>query len=339
MVRRALDLSLALCLGAACNGHRYGYFGDGEGAGGTSTGEPPDSTSVTLTAPDPSRPDPTQPDPTRPDPSGPDPTTMTTVTVTTDPSGDPTSVPGVCGERELPSAVPVQGFSDNFAGHDLFLLGCNPTNAAEAVFVWTAPFDGVFEVHTVGSSFDTVLSLQSGLCGGGELGCNDDAIGAFSSVTTPLAAGQTVTAVVEGVGGQQGDVVISVEAVSEPEPPLCVVNANIDGLTGDFSGSTVGQGSEWSGACGGLDAPEFVFSWTPPFGGNFRLEITDASFDSVLYVRQSECAGLEIGCNDDANDLRPLLELFVASENGPLLIFVDAVDGGSGGFGLRITPL
>ena len=24
-----------------------------------------------------------------------------------------------------------------------------------------------------------------------------------------------------------------------------------------------------------------VFSWTPPFGGNFRLEITDASFDSV----------------------------------------------------------
>lgn len=346
MVRLALSLCLAALGVAGCNDHRYGFFGDGEGEGSatTTTGDRPEPTTVTPdpSRPDPSRPDPTVPDPTFPDPTFPEPTTITSATVTSDTdTEDPTGVPGVCGEQALISAVPAQGFASNFAGNDLFFLGCNPSPAAETVFVWTAPFDGVFELHTVGSSFDTVLSVQDGFCGGPELGCNDDTIGAFSSVTAKLAAGQTVTAVVEGLGGQLGDVVLNIENVGEPPPPpICEAHAVIEGALGEFFGATFEVGNQWSGSCGGVDAPEFVFAWFPPFAGPFRLEIFEASFDSVMYVRQLDCFGPELGCSDDGIDLDPELEVFVAPENGPFLIFVDAAfPGVVGDFGLRITAL
>lgn len=346
MVRLALSLCLAALGAAGCNDHRYGYFGDGEGEGGdtTTTGDRPEPTTVT---PDPSRPDPTVPDPTVPDPTFPDPTfpeptTITSATVTSDTdTEDPTGVPGICGEQALISAVPVQGFGDNFAGNDLFFLGCNPNPASESVFVWTAPFDGLFEFHTVGSSFDTVLSVQDGFCGGPELGCNDDTIGAFSSVTTKLAVGQTVTAVVEGLGGQLGEVVLNVENLGEPPPPSCEVQAVINDLTGDFASSTFGLPSQWSSDfCGGADAQEFVFLWTPPFTGTFRVEIVAASFDTVLYVRQFDCFGAELGCNNPGGGTNPAFDVFLFAEDGSVMIFVDgAIPGTAGEFTLRITAL
>lgn len=338
MVRLALSLCLAALGAAGCNDHRYGYFGDGEGEGGTTTGDLPQPTTVT---PDPTRPDPTRPDPTIPDPTFPDPTTITSATVTTSPdTEDPTGIPGICGEVELVPAVPTQGFSSNFAGNDLFFLGCNPSDAAESVFVWTAPFDGVFEFHTVGSSFDTVLSVQDGFCGGVELGCNDDTIGAFSSVTTKLAGGQTVTAVVEGLGGQLGDVVLNIEDVSEPPPPpVCGANGVIDTLTGDFAGSTFGLQSQWSGACGGVDAQEFVFVWTPPFTSTFHFEIIEASFDTLLSLRALDCTGPELGCSNPGMGAHPAFDAFLTSEDGPILIFVDgSIPGTAGDFILRIQP-
>lgn len=344
MVRLALSLCLAALGAAGCNDHRYGYFGDGEGEGGgtTTTGDRPEPTTVTPdpSRPDPTRPDPTIPDPTVPDPTFPEPTTITSATVTSD-TDDPTGVPGICGEQALISAVPVQGFGDNFAGNDLFFLGCNPSPAAESVFVWTAPFDGLFEFHTVGSSFDTVLSVQDGFCGGPELGCNDDTIGAFSSVTAKLATGQTVTAIVEGLGGQLGEVVLNVENLGEPPPPSCEVQAVIDDLTGDFASSTFGLPSQWSSDfCGGADAQEFVFLWTPPFTGTFRVEIVAASFDTVLYVRQFDCFGAELGCNNPGGGTNPAFDVFLFAEDGSVMIFVDgAIPGTAGEFTLRITPL
>ena len=49
-------------------------------------------------------------------------------------------------------------------------LGSSP----ETVFTYTAPIRGTYVIDTIGSSFNTVLHVHTGGCGGTEQQCNDD---------------------------------------------------------------------------------------------------------------------------------------------------------------------
>lgn len=56
---------------------------------------------------------------------------------------------------------------------------------------------------------------------------------------------------------------------------------------------------------GGRNARDVAYSWTAPGSGVYTFD-TDASdrfgeeaLDSVLYVREGDCAGRELACNDD----------------------------------------
>lgn len=84
----------------------------------------------------------------------------------------------------------------------------------DAVYAWTAPFAGPFTFDTMGSGFDTVLTVRSGSCTGTALACNDDIGGGVqaSQVSVTLGAGQTVILAVEGYGASQGTFVLNVSA-------------------------------------------------------------------------------------------------------------------------------
>lgn len=321
----------------ACNDHRYGFFGDEEGA---TTGSPdptdgrdPDPTgapgTVTVTTqPDPGGPDTSEPppSPSEPDPSGP--------STITDP--DPTGVPGVCGELELPPEVPLRFDGDNASAASSFALSCGLGSASEAVFVWTAPFDAVYRFDTAGSSFDTVLAVLGGFCGAQEFGCNDDALGVFSAVSTLVPAGQMVTIVVEGKHGEVGPLVLNIHEETAQE---CVF-ADIGSQLGEIAGSTTFGTSVMNGSCGGLAANEAAFVWTAPFSGLFRFETAESGFDPVLYAREGSCDGPELLCSDDFIGAEAGFDLFLAPEDGPIAVVVDGlVPGDAGPYKLRISAI
>jgi hypothetical protein len=345
---RPTALAVLLVL-VGCSDHRYGFFGDDEASGGPATSSggtdtAPDPTVATLTTPDPTAPVPTT-DPTTPtsDPTAPVPTTDPTVATIPDPSdtitvtSDPTGTPGVCGEQVLPPVLPAQGFGDNVAGGDLFALSCN-SFSSDSVFVWTAPFDGVFRFDTIGSDFDTVLAVFDDFCGGVELGCDDDSVQLWSEVVAKLGGGQTVTLVVEGLGGLEGNVVVTVSASEEPPPPTCdAIEAGSDLLEVPFS--TFDAGSAFQGTCGGENAPERVARWTPPFPGLFRFATQGSDYDPLLHVRRGGCDGVEIGCSDDFDGLEAGLDLFLDPVDGPVFIFVDGAGGSAGSGVFSISAL
>ncbi|WAS97021.1 hypothetical protein [Nannocystis punicea] len=87
---------------------------------------------------------------------------------------------------------------------------CNGFESPEIEAMWSAPFDGLFVFEVVEADFDPVLYLLDSTCQGGELACNDDSNGPFPQIAVPMFAGQQVIVVVDGVGGQAGNFVLSI---------------------------------------------------------------------------------------------------------------------------------
>ncbi len=92
----------------------------------------------------------------------------------------------------------------NRGGADRFTPSCSTLamtvpGGHEVFFSYTAPITGRLTVSTMGSGFDTVVSVLDG-CGGTSLGCNDDVMSGmvWSRVNAPVTAGQRVLVVVDG---------------------------------------------------------------------------------------------------------------------------------------------
>lgn len=329
----------ALLAVTGCNDHRYGFFGDSEGESGsgsttidvTTTFAPTTVSPTTITTTS----------TTFPPTTGP--TTITTTgptTITTEPVTSVTTVTTVgptCGELFLPSAVPTQGVTTVSGGQDSFSLSCGGIGGSDVAFVWNAPFSGRFAFDTKGSSFDALIGVIDGFCGGPELGCDDDNGGDLAGrVEVDLFAGQLVTIIVDSFGTIFGDVVVNVDEVP----------AQNDCPDGDFGsmvpieipGQTAGAADSRGGSCGGFGASDIEAVWTAPFSGTFRVELTASDFDPVMYLLFDSCEGFEFACSDDGNGLNPVIETFFEAGQRTVIV-VDGNGGTSGKFTLAINAI
>jgi hypothetical protein len=116
-----------------------------------------------------------------------------------------------CAEENLGSALgsPVITGSTGGQGND-FDAGCIGQDAADVAYVWTALVGGTYTFDTLGSSYDTVLSLRED-CMGPELECNDDTVMVTSQVTLDMVAGQSVLIVVDGYGNSTGSFDLNIQ--------------------------------------------------------------------------------------------------------------------------------
>jgi hypothetical protein len=112
---------------------------------------------------------------------------------------------------------------------------------------------------------------------------------------------------------------------------------NVD-MGGTFYGNTSMLTDDYQGTCASSDSPDAVYYGTVPFPMRVRIDTNGSGYDTVLYVRQDDCYGPEIGCDDDAGDgTNSLLELFL--EAGTYYIFVDGWGSySSGDYVLNVTP-
>ena len=81
------------------------------------------------------------------------------------------------------------------------------------MYRWVAPSAGTFTVTTLGSTFDTVLYVLRGGCGGTEAACNDDEDVTFtlqSSVTFTATMGEVFVIALDSYGSRVGDFALNI---------------------------------------------------------------------------------------------------------------------------------
>lgn len=244
---------------------------------------------------------------------------------------------------------------------DLLAPSCGGPGAPERTIAFTPAETAIWVFDTVGSSFDTVLSLLDD-CGGSEFACDDDAPDTVgpSLIAVPITAGDTVVAVVDGLDGAQGDFALNVAKAPDDELDCR------DGLDDDYDGFTdcadpgcageMGCGtcpdqvlngalpivatgttsgtSAFSGTCGYGTSPDRSFAFTAPSAGDYSFSSAGSSFDTVLYVLDS-CSGPELACNDDAGGSTS--EVLVPLAAGQQVIVVlDGYGGAAGAYRLTV---
>lgn len=233
------------------------------------------------------------------------------------------------GELMVPDVV-----LDSTLGEDSeFLSSCGGNGAPDVSYTLTAPVDGMYVFDTVGSSIDTILAVFDGNCGGEELACNNDDPddGPQSRVSVPLAAGQTVTVVVDGFALLGGDIQLNA-AVFEGTCPNGALGNTVPQVS---SGSTLMADNTLFGSCGGGQASDEAFTFTAPQAGIYTIDTESSDFDTVLYVRDG-CAGTELACDDNGGAAMTSRVNVTLEQDQQIVVVVDGFGLEEGDFDLNI---
>lgn len=240
-----------------------------------------------------------------------------------------------CPDSDLGSLVPTRAQVDTHGASNIRIGSCGGGGAPERAVRWTAPSSNAYRFSTSGSSFDPVIHVRRGACHGPELACSRaGAGGAEASVSAFVRGGDSVFVLVDGQGTQVGSTTLRVD----PEPARC---PHVD-LGSDFPvtyrGSTRDQPNGGRGRCGGEDASERAHRWTAPHTGTFVIDTFTSAFDTVLHIRDGDCDGAELACNDDedpASNLRSIATVDLSAGQA-IVIFVDGYYVQAGDYALHV---
>jgi hypothetical protein len=214
--------------------------------------------------------------------------------------------------------------ADMFTGSCAFLPG-----SPDATFSFTAQSAGAYLFDSTGSGFPTVVYVLDGICGGAELGCNNDILGA--KVLVDLAAGQTVTVVVDGnVQGQAGSYMLQVTELACPGQSIGALPATV---TGDF----IDYVDVFTPSCLFFSGADAMYAFTAPAVGTYAFDTFGSSVDTELYVLEGGCNGQELACNEEiaGNAAQVIVDLVA---NQTVVVGVDG-DFGPGAFTLHAKAL
>ena len=249
--------------------------------------------------------------------------------------------PDACATaRVLPGFRPAFGDTSD-ARNDGASRTCNPDGTApDEVYSWTAPRSGIFCMSSEGSSFDTVLRVES-TCGdpATELACNDDAVGLQSEVEFEAAEGTTVSVWVDGFNAAAGPYQLQARQGPCASPPT------LDGTCaapfaigfGSISRSTVAAPGEFAGSCG-VDGvgPGHAYVFASPIDTPVCVSTAGSAFDTRLLL-QSTCGGGEIACDDDGAGGGASQLSFDARAGDPVFLIVEGYNAAEGDYTLTVS--
>ena len=267
------------------------------------------------------------------------------------------------GEIALNIVVPPPP-NDNFAnaialtGETATITGSNsgatgevdePTQSGitnSAWWYWTAPNSELYNIDTIGSNFDTYLSVYDGsdLPNLTLIGADDDGeANGTSLVSLNATAGTTYRIAVDGYSDATGAIQLNV--APPPPPPPNDNFANAIALTGEIA-STKGSNR---GATGEVDEPtqsEITNSawwyWTAPNSELYNIDTRGSNFDTYLSVYDgSDIANLTLisaNDDDDAGESLTSLVSLNATAGTTYRIAVDGYLNATGAIQLNIAP-
>ena len=251
---------------------------------------------------------------------------------------------------------------------------CQPNDGAEAVYVVAFNAPTPVCIDTNGSAFDTVLYVRQDDCAEGtEVACDDDTAEPFtlqSEVEFLAEPGTDYFVFVDSFQDNAGPYTLNIRltpCAQEPQDEICDNGADED-FDGDIDcadsdcadlpecapglctnpivileegpafGTNEDATDDGTGGCGGDGGRDVVYAVQLTGDGTICLDTVGSEYDTVLYVREGDCAeGPEVGCNDDFDEgLASQLEL-QATGGVTYFIYVDAVGDAVGNHVLTTT--
>ncbi|WP_437677561.1 MXAN_6577-like cysteine-rich protein [Sorangium sp. So ce131] len=242
-----------------------------------------------------------------------------------------------CPENELGSVVP-QTVTGTTAGRgDFVSAACGAPGGAEATYSFTAPNDGVYVFDTFGSSFNTIVHVLDGSCGGASLGCNDNTAGPQSRVAVPLTAGQAVVVVVDGAGtSAAGAYTLNVSLFDGTATCASPIDLGST-VPQTATGPTLTQPNSAAPSCVASSGNDRVYRFTAPADGTYVIDTLSSTFDTVLHVHDGDsCTGAELACNDNASGVTSRVNVTLTAGQ-VITIVADSRPSSSGNLTLHIN--
>ncbi|WP_437610664.1 MXAN_6577-like cysteine-rich protein [Sorangium sp. So ce834] len=244
-----------------------------------------------------------------------------------------------CPANELEPVVP-QTVNGTTAGlGDFVAAPCGAPGGAEETYTFVAPEDGVYVFDTFGSSFDTVIHVHDGACGGPSLGCNDNTTGPQSRVAVPLVAGQETVVVVDGSGPSASGAFKLNIALSNGEG-TCANPIDLGSTVPQtVNGSTLLQPNSAAPGCTASSGNDRVYRFTAPAAGTYIIDTLTSTFDTILHVHDGgSCTGAELACNDNASGVASRVQVTLTA--GQVITIVgDSRPSSSGNLVLHISAV
>ncbi len=204
-------------------------------------------------------------------------------------------------------------------------------------YSFTAPSAGTLTASLCGSSFDTALSMYADNCAGAEIACNDDDCGLQSTVSGPIASGQTVVIQVGGYNLQSGtgSLAVNFTASGAPNNDNCAQAIAVSNGT-PTAFNTINATTDGPENCGFNNAKDIWYSYTACGDGTISASTCGSSFDTVVTIYDG-CGGAVLACNDDACGLQSNASFAGVSSGQTVLIQVSGYFGASGAGTLSVT--
>jgi hypothetical protein len=189
-----------------------------------------------------------------------------------------------------------------------------------------------------------VLQLRRGTCGvATSVACQDDACRTYSggvrSQLVQVLDPATYYVIVDGWNaGSSGN--FNLRFQHSP----CATATAIPG-NGRYDGTTVGQGNDTNGTCGGGAAPDVLYyvALCGPRAVTFNTCSASTAFDTVLYTRSGSCdPAAEVACNDNDSlcASSPLYSRITASlPQGLSFLAIDGFFGAEGNYRLNVSGM
>jgi|GEM_PF-1330472 len=223
-----------------------------------------------------------------------------------------------------------------------------PANAQgpDVWFSWTSPCSGTLHVDTVGSAFDTVLSVHSGCPGAPgstQIACSNDApgLGSASRVQFNYQAGQVYYIRLGGADGASGDYTLNVTD-GDGEPPAnndCATPQVVTDGVFAFGTCRAGGGFPTISGCspsGAISLGHDVwFRYTAPSTGTATIDLCGSNFPAAVAVYNlGRCPGLidqPVACDTGSCPGGQARVEFAIVEGSEYLIRVGSLPGAAGG--------
>jgi subtilisin family serine protease len=152
---------------------------------------------------------------------------------------------------------------------------------------WTAPSTGTFTVDTIGSNFDTYLSVFNGSAVNSLslIGFDDNGGGnGTSKLTGSVTAGTTYQIAVDGFSDYTGQIQLHIAPTPPPTNDNFANRIGLAGATANTTGSNIGATPEAQEPSQSGPINSVWWSWTAPSTGTFTVDTIGSNFDTYLSV-------------------------------------------------------
>jgi len=256
-----------------------------------------------------------------------------------------------------PPPVPNDNFADRIvlSGVDVSTTGSNIGATAEpqepaqsgpinsAWWSWTAPTTGLATFDTIGSNFDTWLSVFTGsdLPNLTLIGFDDQGGGNNTSLLSLNAiAGETYQIAVDGWLSNTGQIALNINVVPPPPNDNFVNQIPLTGETATAKGSNTGATGEVGEPTQSGVTNSVWWSWTAPSSGFFQVDTRGSNFDTWLSVFTGSAVNnlSLIGFDDQGGGNNTSLLTLNATAGTTYRIAVDGWLSNTGAVQLNVAP-